>query len=142
MIAFSRSLYDDLVEQAVREDTDEVCGILGGTFGDDHSHVRSIHQTENVADEPQTRYAIDPAEQFTVMNTIEEAGDDVVGFYHSHPTGPSYPSGIDHNRATWADYSYVIISLDGHPFVGSWRWNGAAEQFEQEIVAVSGNTEA
>ena len=38
--------------------------------------------------------------------------------------------------ATWAGYSYVIVSLDGStPEIGSWRWTG--EGFERERVEVA-----
>jgi proteasome lid subunit RPN8/RPN11 len=69
------------------------------------------------------------------MRTIEDGGEDVVGFYHSHPSGPPRPSQTDTARATWEGYSYVIVSLDGQqPYVGSWRWTG--DHFEQEVVAI------
>jgi proteasome lid subunit RPN8/RPN11 len=136
MIQFPRRLYDEVVRHAYRGNEEEVCGILGGQYAPDHSVVESVHAAENVADAPETRYYIDPEEQLAITETIEAAGQEIVGFYHSHPAGPSQPSETDADRATWPDRSYVIVALNGYPYVGSWRWRD--DEFEQEQVTVGG----
>lgn len=136
MIEFPRGLYDEIVKQAYQGDDTEICGILGGRYRTDHSVVESIHETTNVADVSEVRYYIDPEEQFEITETIEEAGEGVVGFYHSHPAGPTQPSETDAERATWPGHSYVIVALDGYPYVGSWRWL-EDEGFEQELLTVA-----
>lgn len=137
MITFPRALYDDIVRQAYRGENHEVCGILGGTYGDEHSTVSTVKQAENAADLPTVRYAIDPEEQFALTEDIEESGDAVVGFYHSHPAGPTNPSETDRERATWPDHSYVIVALNGYPYVGSWRWRADESAFEPERVLLA-----
>ncbi|WP_136716502.1 desampylase [Halorientalis salina] len=135
MLVLSQSVYDEVVDHAREGSPDEACGILGGEFDAEESTAVRSHPTENAASDPRTEYAVDPEEQFAVMNRIEDDGREVVGFYHSHPSGPSEPSPTDRARATWEGYSYVIVVLDGTaPYVGSWRWTG--ERFRQEIVAV------
>ncbi|RBI63685.1 hypothetical protein DMJ13_03910 [halophilic archaeon] len=137
MITLSREVYDTLVSHARRGRPEEVCGILAGDRdGDDgDAYVGDTFLTENVADDPRTRYAIDPEEQLAVMETIESQGTEVVGFYHSHPSGPDSPSDADRSSATWPGYSYVIVSLNGsNPYVGSWRWTG--DRFDPEAVVV------
>ncbi|SDF18805.1 Proteasome lid subunit RPN8/RPN11, contains Jab1/MPN metalloenzyme (JAMM) motif [Halorubrum xinjiangense] len=138
MIEFEREAYDDVVRRADAGGAEEVCGVLAGTRrdGDEPSVVARAHEAENVADAPETRYRIDPETQLELFESIEADGRDVVGFYHSHPTGPARPSETDAARATWPGYSYVICALDGRPFVGSWRWRGDEAGFEQETVAV------
>lgn len=136
MIAFTRSAFDAVVDHAADGTPYEICGVLGGTYDEDGSTVSRVERAENVADAPRTRYYMDPAEQLERIDAIEDAGDDVVGFYHSHPAGPTRPSETDAARATWPDRSYVIVALDGHPFVGAWRWREDDAGFEQEIVAV------
>lgn len=136
MIRFPRHLYDEIVQHAYRSDQDEACGLLGGEYGDSRSVVEAVHPAENVAEVPEIRYAIDPEEQLALTEDIEARGLEVVGFYHSHPAGGSNPSPTDRERATWPGRSYVIVSLDGYPYVGSWRWRGAEERFEQEIVGI------
>jgi proteasome lid subunit RPN8/RPN11 len=134
MLTFPRPLYDDLIKHAYRGDETEVCGILGGQYAPNQSVVESVHRAENVADSPETRYYIDPEEQLEITETIEEH-EELVGFYHSHPAGPTRPSETDAERAAWPDRSYVIVALDGYPYVGSWRWRDA-DGFEQELVSV------
>jgi len=135
MIRVPRALYDRIVRHAYRGDEREVCGVLGGRHGPDRSAVESVHAAENAADTPETRYYVDPEEQLEITETIEAAGQEVVGFYHSHPAGPTRPSETDAARATWPDRSYVIVALDGYPYVGSWRWR--EDEFEHEQVTVT-----
>lgn len=136
MIEFSRGAYDDIVYHAYAGGNEEVCGVLAGEYGENTSRIVEAHEAENVADTPQIRYCIDPEEQFEIVEHIEDEGQEVVGFYHSHPTGPTGPSETDLDRATWPDRSYVICALDGYPFVGSWRFRAGNETFEQETVVV------
>ncbi len=137
MIELPRAIYDELVYRAYDGEGNEVCGILGGQYGPDRTIVDAVHPAENVADTPQIRYRIDPEEQLRLTEEIEENGRDVAGFYHSHPAGPAQPSATDAARATWPDLSYVIVSLDGYPYVGSWRWRADGERFEQERVVIA-----
>lgn len=135
MIELSRPVYDGLIEHAHQGAPEEVCGLLGGEHGEEVSTATSLHRAENVSDTPITEYDIDPTEQLELMDAIEDAGDGVAGFYHSHPAGPPAPSETDAERATWPGLSYVIVVLDSeHPYVGSWRWDGEAEMFEQEVL--------
>jgi proteasome lid subunit RPN8/RPN11 len=39
-------------------------------------------------------------------------GEDVVGFYHSHPDHPAQLSKTDHEEAHWIGCSYVITSVE------------------------------
>lgn len=136
MIEFTRDAYDDVVYAGYDGGAEEVCGVLAGEYDDERSRVTATYATENVADTPEIRYYIDPEEQLAVIEEIEDAGLDVVGFYHTHPAGPTQPSETDADRATWPDYSYAICAFDGYPYLGSWRWRGGDETFEQEIVRV------
>jgi len=137
MIEFAREAYDDVIRHAYRGEDEEVCGILAGDYGAEHSVVTAAHEAENVADTPQIRYYMDPQEQFELTEEIEDAGLDVVGFYHSHPSGGSTPSETDADRATWPDYTYAICALDGYPYLGAWRWRGERGAFERETVKVA-----
>jgi desampylase len=138
VIEFDRASYDAIVEHAREGVPHEICGVLGGEYGEECSRVESVQQAENVAERPETRYYIDPEEQLELIDGIEDGGSDVVGFYHSHPAGPTEPSETDADRATWPGLSYVIVALGSEPFVGAWRWNGERERFEQETVRVVG----
>ena len=135
MLRVTREVYDAAVDHAREGLPAEVCGVLGGDRGAT-SHARTLRRAENAAADPRTEYRIDPAEQLALMEEVEAAGQEVVGFYHSHPRGPAEPSPTDRRRATWADRSYLIVVLEGEwPYVGSWRWTG--QRFAREAVALS-----
>jgi proteasome lid subunit RPN8/RPN11 len=134
VLRLSREAYDDIVYQGYDGGDEEICGVLAGEYGERESVVREVHRAENVADTPQIRYAMDPEEQLEITEHVEDAGQDVVGFYHSHPAGPVEPSETDADRATWPGYTYAICAFDGYPYLGSWRWTG--DRFERETVAL------
>lgn len=139
MIIYSQEAYDTVIDHALSGTPKEICGILGGTITNpDTATVESVHKTPNVANNPETKYLIDPETQYDLMETIDNHHQEIIGFYHSHPTGPPYPSYTDEQRATWPGMSYSIVILSGdHPFVGSWRWNDSTNTFDQEIVAIA-----
>ncbi|WP_435196079.1 desampylase [Natronomonas sp. EA1] len=128
----SRAVYDDIVAHAREGAPEEVCGVLGG----EGREVTTVKRAENVAATPETRYELAPAEQLSLLRAIEDAGEEVVGFYHSHPRGPRAPSETDERLATWPDHVYLILALDGpEPWLGAWMWDGNA--FVPEPVELS-----
>lgn len=133
MLAIARDAYDEIIYRGYEGGNEEVCGVLAGAHGD-QSRVSDVFAVENVADTPQIRYTMDPEALLATIDRIEDAGMEVVGFYHTHPTGPPAPSGTDTERATWPGYSYAICAFDGYPYLGSWRWQGDA--FERETVVL------
>ncbi|MFC5971104.1 desampylase [Halomarina salina] len=133
-------VHESLVVHARDGAPEEVCGVLGGDGGsrdaaDDPARVTRLEHVPNVAERPRTRYELDPEAQFAALQRIEDDGDDVVGFYHSHPTGPAGPSPTDEAQATWPDAVYCIVSLEnGDPTVGAWRWTG--ERFVIQNISI------
>lgn len=136
-LEFGTETYAELIDHALEGSPEEVCGILGGVAEEDGSRVEALHPAENAAPRPELEYYIDPEEQLSIIESIEGDGLEVVGFYHSHPAGPTEPSATDVARATWPGLSYVIVVLEGrHPFVGAWRWSDRTETFTQELIRV------
>lgn len=126
---------ESIVDRARDEAPKEVVGILAGQRGDD-SVVERTYAAKNAAKTPHSRYEIAPHEQIELLDRIDEAGLDVVGFYHSHPDGPAKPSAVDAQLASWPGYLYVIVSLDGESATfGGWRWSG--ERFDPEPIRSS-----
>ncbi|WP_410766814.1 desampylase [Haloferax sp. DFSO60] len=110
-------------EGASREPPAEVCGILAGS-------ANTISQTlpvSNVADEPRVAYELDPQETISIIEDVEQSGDSVVGFYHSHPETAPLPSATDRAQASWRGYVYLICSPDGR--INAYEWTG--DDFEQ-----------
>lgn len=121
-----------IVEHARDGAPEEVVGALAGHRGDP-STVERAYPATNASETPETRYEIAPDEEIELLDRIDAADLDVVGFYHSHPRGPAEPSETDERLAAWLGYSYVIVSLaDGRVDLGSWRWRG--DSFESESI--------
>ena len=104
----SQSLIDEMVAHAREDVPDECCGMIGGRDGEATSVVR----VENAAHSP-LRYEMDPQGQFDALKQIEDAGDELIGIYHSHTRSAAYPSQTDVNEARmWPEQFYVIVSLE------------------------------
>ncbi len=103
----SRQLIDEMVAHAREDDPNECCGMLGGADGS----AATLYRAANAEASP-LRYSIDAGEQFRLMREIEEAGEELVGIYHSHTRSAAYPSQTDVNLAGWPDAVYVIVSLE------------------------------
>ncbi len=117
-----------------------MCGVLIGSRADpdESDAVRDARPVPNVAADPRTHYELDPEATLAEIEAAEAAGDDVVGFYHSHPRGPPEPSDTDRRQATWPGYVYCIVvpgsDEDEEFVVRAWRWTG--EAFESLTVEV------
>ena len=90
----------------------EACGLLWGKWCEADVHVASAHRSENRAQDPQTKFEINPQLRFDLERLAREGEMDVVGLYHSHPNGPAKPSKIDLSRAWETALTWVIIGLE------------------------------
>lgn len=82
----------------------EACGLLAGR----DSTVEKIFLVQNQAHSA-VRYVMNPMEQLTAFAWIESNGMDLLGIFHSHPTGPKTVSPTDITKAAYA-VVYVILS--------------------------------
>ena len=93
----------------------ECCGILLGTIDIDKDErvVREAIRAGNTRlDSLHNRYNIDPKELVRIQREGRERGEDIVGFYHSHPDHPAQWSKTDHEEAHWIGCAYVITSVE------------------------------
>lgn len=91
-----------------REDLpNECCGLLGG--GADRE-PKTLYRAVNAEASP-LRYSLDAKDQFRIMQEMDEAGEELVGIYHSHTKSAAYPSQTDINLATYPGVAYLIVSL-------------------------------
>jgi proteasome lid subunit RPN8/RPN11 len=74
------------------------------------SHIACCGNTR--ADSPHNRYQIDPRELIRIQREGRARGEDIVGFYHSHPDHPAQWSPTDLAEAHWFGCSYVITSVE------------------------------
>jgi len=92
----------------------ECCGVLLGRFEDNGTRiVTAIARCGNTrTDSAHNRYNIDPKELIRIQRAGRERGEDIVGFYHSHPDHPAQWSKTDLAEAHWFGCSYVITSVE------------------------------
>jgi proteasome lid subunit RPN8/RPN11 len=101
-----RSVYENMLAHVQEQPTSESCGLLAGKNG----VITRIFRAENVAENPVTRYEIDPLEVMRILHEIEADGAEHLGIYHSHPRSPAYPSATDRKLAAY-DVVYFVVSL-------------------------------
>ena len=106
--------YDSLRRHGEETYPYECCGILLGRFDDDGTRVvTSVIRAGNTrTDSAHNRYNIDPRELVRIQREGRERGEDIVGFYHSHPDHPAQWSSTDLAEAHWIGCSYVITSVE------------------------------
>jgi len=113
MLTLSPSAYVSLRQHGEETYPHECCGVLLGRFDDGSRTVSRIARCGNTrTDSPQNRYNIDPRELIRIQREGRERGEDIVGFYHSHPDHPAQWSSTDLAEAHWFGCSYVITSVE------------------------------
>jgi len=86
----------------------ECCGVLLGRVADDGTRiVTSTARCGNT----RNRYNIDPRDLLRLQREGRERGEDIIGFYHSHPDHPARWSPTDLAEAHWFGCSYLITSV-------------------------------
>ena len=114
MLKIPTDVYATLRSHGEQTYPHECCGVLLGHFEDDGSKTvtRSIPCGNTREDSPHNRYNIDPKELVRIQREGRQRGEDIVGFYHSHPDHPAQWSPTDLAEAHWIGCSYVITSVE------------------------------
>lgn len=107
MVDLPRKLHDEIIAHALEGYPNEVCGLVAGSPG-----PSTTYRISNTAENPQTRYLMEPREQFEAMMAMEEQGLELYGIYHSHPSTLAYPSMTDRSLAFYPDAVYFICTLE------------------------------
>jgi [CysO sulfur-carrier protein]-S-L-cysteine hydrolase len=111
----------------------EACGLLAGRG----SSVESVLVVTNQAQSP-VRYVMDPIEQLNAFEWIDSQGLDLIGIFHSHPTGPETVSPTDILESAY-DVVQVILARvndDWHPR-GFWIENNSYREVALQISSSS-----
>lgn len=113
MLKIKKSIYHALRLHGEETYPHECCGVLLGQMDGDGRVVSSAVRCGNTrTDSPQNRYHIDPKELVKIQREGRERGEDIVGFYHSHPDHPAQWSKTDLAEAHWIGCSYVITAVE------------------------------
>jgi len=102
---------ESIVAHAREAAPEECCGLLLGRDG----AIREASRARNIADDPATRFLVDPKDHIDGRRAARERGLEVVGFYHSHPRSPVEPSARDLEEFSYPDRLCAIVSLRAEP---------------------------
>jgi proteasome lid subunit RPN8/RPN11 len=113
MLKITNKEYTAVRQHGEQTYPNECCGVLLGQIEDDGTRiVTSAARCGNTrSDSPQNRYHIDPKELVRIQREGRERGEDIIGFYHSHPDHPAQWSPTDLAEAHWFGCSYVITAV-------------------------------
>ena len=92
----------------------EVCGLLFGTA----DQILEARPAANVHSAPATHFELDPAALIAAHRAARGAGPQLLGHYHSHPSGRPEPSAIDRAASAGDGRIWAIIAADA---VALWR---------------------
>lgn len=110
----------------------EACGLLAGH----DSKVEAMLEVTNQA-QSAVRYVMDPIEQLNAFEWIESNGLELIGIFHSHPTGPETVSPTDIAEAAYA-VVYIILARVGGAQAwrtrGFWIEDGSYDEVTLQII--------
>ncbi len=135
MLSIGKDILQQIIAHAERAYPAEACGILVGRW-------TAARPAPNVSrDGRRDRYEIDPVTIYQVARETEGSGEQIIGFYHSHPDFPPHPSVHDSAKAL-PYYSYLIVTIrnggnnGGAVSLRSWVWQNGKGEFREEPVEV------
>lgn len=136
-MTLSRDQLEQIVAHAEAQPDQEVCGIVGGKGGT----VERVYRTRNVAKNPETLFELHPKDFMDVLDDLDAAGLETLGFYHSHTRSSPYPSRTDvmnWNPEAYPDAVYFICSLaePGRPVVRAFKFDKDVHLVEEPISVV------
>lgn len=105
-LLFSKRHWQEMLDHVERQLPLEACGLLAGT----QDRVTDVILVQNNAQSP-VRFVMDPYEQLTAFDWMESNGLELLGIFHSHPTGPATASATDIAEAAY-DVVHLIWSRE------------------------------
>jgi proteasome lid subunit RPN8/RPN11 len=94
----------------------EACGLLAGK----QDSVEAVLRVRNAERSP-VRFRMDAQEQYNAFEWMEANGLDLVGIFHSHPSGPEIVSPTDIAEAAY-DVVHIIWSRTDHTWSARGFW--------------------
>jgi proteasome lid subunit RPN8/RPN11 len=119
-----------MVEHGLAAFPNEACGLLAGKDGKPVKFFAMANR-----DASPVSYRLDPKEQLTVFDEIEDEGWDLLGIFHTHTHSEAYPSETDLRQAFYPEALYLLMSLSDRekPVLRGFRIEDA-EIVEDEVA--------
>jgi proteasome lid subunit RPN8/RPN11 len=100
---------------------DEICGVLVGRRSEktvlESKRARNFIGEEGSrwpdlgAERTRDRYELHPQDHMRIEREAEQAGLEIMGYYHSHPDHPAQASIFDASNS-WSGYVYLIVAVE------------------------------
>jgi len=120
-----------MLEHALGQNTEEVCGLLGGI----DQQFNTYYAIKNIADNRQCAFLMDPYEQINAMRKMRKVKEEITGIFHSHPDSAAEPSVTDRDLAEYPGVIYFIASLEqSTPALNAFYFDG--ENFSKVIKII------
>lgn len=113
-IQVTRDVMAAMERAAAQLAPEEACGILLGE-GDS---ITAFTPAKNVHPTPQTHFEIDPQTLIDAHRAARAEGAQVLGYFHSHPSGDASPSQTDSDMAAGDG---AIWAIHGKNEITFWR---------------------
>lgn len=113
-IAVASAVLDGMLAAARAAHPRECCGLLFGSA----MAITAARPARNVHPATETHFEIDPQALIDAHRAMRGGGPQLVGYYHSHPSGPPEPSATDRALAARDGTIWAIVG-DGQ--VKLWR---------------------
>lgn len=107
-ISIPRALANQILTHAQQHPGTEACGLVSAHDG----QPNRVYPVQNIANEPQHLFEMDPAILIDSIKDIRNQGSELFAIYHSHPDTPARPSATDLAQANYPDTLYLIVSLN------------------------------
>ena len=125
----SKNISEQVVAAAEKAYPEECCGLLLGPIPAEFEKQGRAVQADEARPLPNGwdssarthRYSVEPKLLLAIDKELAGTGRGIVGFYHSHPDVPAWPSPFDLERA-WPCYSYWIVCVRKGKAEGSRSW--------------------
>ena len=110
----------------------EGCGVLLGEIG--YPYVSDVRIIQNPEDYPdaKTNFHIGPEAIYEIEKEADENGLEILGFFHSHPDKPAFPSAKDIGYMIPGQINMILsVKRDGHIKSSAYRRNIATEDISE-----------
>lgn len=76
------------------------------------ARITAVLPARNVHPAPETQFEIDPQALIDAHRDARSGGPRIIGYYHSHPSGPPEPSAMDRACAAGDGKIWAIVARE------------------------------
>lgn len=106
MVTLSRSAAEVMLRATAEAAPREACGLLLG----EGARIERASLAANVHWAPETHFEIDPVALIAAHRAARAGGPQVLGYWHSHPSGLTEPSAEDARQASGDGRLWAIVA--------------------------------